>query len=306
MLSSCQLQEKMKCEVKSMVELPEVPSASGIEHIGDTYYAIGDNVPWVFVLDGSFQITSKFSLGTYSADEAGLMTKSAKHDFEAMTNIQWKGVEYLFVFGSGSKKPYRFEGKLIDVTRKVVVQTFSLQEFYEIFREEAKLNPDELNIEAAAAVNGKLYLFNRGKNRVVIVDVDHFMEFITGISESLKLKSYSIDLPRMNDVKAGFSGAVGDDLNERILFTASVENTDDWVQDGEILGSFIGVIEVKNLQQHYVPETTQIKAENGKIDFKAESISIIETKGYSYKCAVVTDNDGRHSELLEIDLSIFE
>lgn len=289
-----------------MVELSEVPSASGLEHIGDDYYVIGDNAPWVFVLDGSFHMTSKFSLGTYSATEGGVMSKSAKHDFEAMTEMKWNGDDYLFIFGSGSKQPYRFEGKLIDVTNRKVVKTYSLQTFYEILCEEAKLNPEELNIEAAATLNGKLYLFNRGKNRVVVADLEHFMEFISGESETLKMKSYSIDLPRINDIKAGFSGAVGDDQSERILFTASVENTNDWVQDGEILGSFIGVIDIKDLQQHYTPETIQIKSQNGKVDFKAESISIAEKKGDTYKCAVVTDNDGRHSELLEIDLSIYE
>ncbi len=98
-LSSCQLQEKMKCEVKSMVELSEVPSASGLEHIGDDYYVIGDNAPWVFVLDRSFHKTSKFSLGTYSATEGGVMTKSAKHDFEAMTEMKWNGDDYLFIKG---------------------------------------------------------------------------------------------------------------------------------------------------------------------------------------------------------------
>ena len=289
-----------------MVELSEVPSASGLEHIGDDYYVIGDNAPWVFVLDRSFHMTSKFSLGTYSSTEGEVMSKSAKHDFEAMTEMKWNGDDYLFIFGSGSKQPYRFEGKLIDLANIEVVQTYSLQKFYEILREEAKLNPEELNIEAAATLNGKLYLFNRGKNRIIVINEDRFMEFISGKSESLKLKSYSIDLPQMNEVKAGFSGAVGDNRNDRILFTASVENTDDWVQDGEILGSFIGVIDVKYLQQHYAPETVQIKTKNGKFDFKTESISIVETKGDTYKCAVVTDNDGRHSELLEIVLSIHD
>jgi hypothetical protein len=294
----------MKCEVKSVIELTEVPSASGIEHVGDEYYAIGDNATCLFVLDTTFKMTSKFSLGTYPADDGGLMTKSAKHDFEAMTEIDWNEDRYLFIFGSGSKQPFRFEGKLIDLTKRNVVRTFSLQKFYEILREEAKLDSEELNIEAAATLNGKLYLFNRGKNRVIVADVDHFMNFISGESESLKLKSYSIDLPRIHHVKAGFSGAVGDNRNDRILFTASVENTDDWVQDGEILGSFIGVIDVKNLQQHYTPESVRIKAKNGKSAFKVESIAIVEGDGNSYKCVVVTDNDGLNSELLQIDLRL--
>ncbi len=296
----------MKCEVTSIVELTEVPSASGIEHVGDEYFVVGDNSSWLYVLDRSFNMSSKFSLGTYAANDRGVITKSKKHDFEAMTEINWNGEDYLFIFGSGSKQPYRFEGKLIDVSKRTVVRTFSLQTFYESIRKDAKLDVEELNIEAAATLDGKLYLFNRGKNKLIVADVDDFIVFISGDSKSLKLKSYSIDLPKMKEVKSGFSGAVGDDRNECILFTASVENTEDWVKDGEILGSFIGVIDVQNLQQHYRPATVQIKAANGRVAFKAESISIIEAENHRYKCAVVTDNDGLNSELLEINLRLHE
>jgi len=301
-LSSCQLQEKMKCEVTSIVELTEVPSASGIEHVGDEYFVVGDNSSWLYVLDRSFNMSSKFSLGTYAADERGVITKSKKHDFEAMTEINWNGENYLFIFGSGSKQPYRFEGKVIDLREKNTVRTFSLQKLYDHIRDEAKLEPSELNIEAAAEVNGKLYLLNRGKNKLIVMNVEHFMEFIHQKSAKLKLKVYSIDLPEINDIRAGFSGAAGDQEHNRIVFTASVEDTDDWVRDGEILGSYLGVIDLENIQQHYRPETVQLVGKDKREKFKVESITIVESQGEKMNCVLVTDNDGLNSELLTISI----
>ncbi len=302
MLSSCQPQENMKCEVKSIRELTDVPSASGIEYIGNSYFVIGDNAPFIYVLDASFNRTAQYMLGDYLPNEEGILPKAEKHDFEAMTKISWKGKLYLVVFGSGSKKPHRFEGKIIDLQEKNKIRTFSLQNLYDQIRDEGKLEPSELNIEAAAEVNGKLYLFNRGKNKLIVMNVEHFMEFIHDGSAILKLKVYSIDLPEMNDIRAGFSGAAGDQEYKRIVFTASVEDTDDWVKDGDILGSYLGVIDLENIQQHYRPETVQLVGKDKREKFKVESITIVESQGDKMNCVLVTDNDGLNSELLTISI----
>ena len=304
LLSSCQLQEKMKCEVKSIRELSDVPSASGIEYIENSYYVIGDNVPWIYVLDSSFNRTARYELGGYMPDKGGIIPKAEKHDFEAMTEISWKGKSHLFIFGSGSKQPYRFEGKMIALTENHTIQTFSLQKLYDRIRDEAKLDPSELNIEAAAEVNGKLYLFNRGKNRLIVMDTEHFMAFLQEESTPLKMKVYSMDLPEINDIRSGFSGAAGDEKYNRIIFTASVEDTEDWVQDGEILGSFVGIIDLEYLQQHYTPETVQIVGKDGNKKFKVESISVVENEGDVMECVLVTDNDGTNSELMRLSINL--
>lgn len=285
-----------------MRELPEVPSASGIEYIDKSFYVIGDNAPWIYVLDTSFQQISKYALGKYRKTKEGLLPKSEKHDFEAMTELSWEGKKYLFVFGSGSKEPYRFEGKMLDLEALGVVKTFSLHALYDRICEEAKLDANELNIEAAAEVDGKLYLFNRGKNKLIQMDVKQFMAFILGKKNLLKLKVYSIDLPEINGIRSGFSGAAGDSKHNRIVFTSSVENTDDWVQDGEILGSFIGVIDLENVQQHYTPETVQLIGKNKEERFKVESIALMTNERQTIECVVVTDNDGHSSELMTVSI----
>ena len=111
-----------------------------------------------------------------------------------------------------------------------------------------------------------------------------------------------IDLPSIDGVQAGFSGASADVLNGNLIFTASVENTSDWVNDGAVLGSFIGVIELDKLQEHYVPQFSML-SKNGEAELlKVESIAVVSSVNKTLKCIIVTDSDGGNSELLKITI----
>jgi hypothetical protein len=304
LLFSCQQEVKMKCKVQSIHPLKEIPSASGIERVGQTYFAIGDNSPWFYAMDTSFTLIRKVALGAYPVADDGLIAKAVKHDFEAMTEISWRGKSYVLILGSGSKQPHRFEGKLVDTEHIDSIRTFSLEKFYSKVRHKVKLQHYELNIEAAATVNGKLYIFNRGKNSLVVMHVDDFMEFILEEKEHLKMKAYTIQLPKLNQIQSGFSGAVGDHAHKRIIFTASVENTADWVLDGDILGSFIGVLEIEKIDQDYAPQTVKLIGPNGQAKYKAESIALVQNQRNSLDCVLVTDNDGGISQCIKVRLDL--
>lgn len=58
--------------------------------------------------------------------------------------------------------------------------------------------------------------------------------------------SYVFDLPMINDKQSGFSRACYSPQENALYFTISVERTDDVYNDGEILGSFIGKIQINN------------------------------------------------------------
>lgn len=115
------------------------------------------------------------------------------------------------------------------------------------------------------------------------------------------MKSNTIDLPEIDGVKAGFSGATSDVENKRILFSASVENTSNWVDDGAVLGSFIGVIVPDEIQHHYTPLCTLIQ-ENEPLLVKVESLTVITSSTESTKVAAVTDSDGSESEVIELTI----
>ena len=297
-LFSCDQHPMWKTKIVERSILKEIPSASGLERWNDRYFIIGDNSPWLFETEITGTTLVKHRIG--SLEEPDVIPKEQKHDFEAMCMMQWKEEQVLFLFGSGSKWPYRNKGIAFSVTRQKLIETYDLTSFYEGISEKAKINQDEFNLEAATTLNGKLYLFNRGENKVIVFKEDDFVHYLSHPSDLPKMKVYSLDLPNIDGIVSGFSGATSDEKNGKILFTASVENTSDWVQDGEVLGSFVGIFDPDKLHQHYTPHTSLIEDENGPLRIKVESITLDDTASNEYHCALITDSDGGISELLKI------
>lgn len=292
----------MKLNIIDRLMLEQIPSASGIEHLNDHFWIIGDNSPWLFELTEQFIVVNRYKIFSTDSLENNVIPKKRKHDFEAMTAMVWEGDSALFIFGSGSKSPDRNNGKLIQLGSKLKETNFDLTELYGWIREEAKLEEEDLNIEAAAVLGKKLYLFNRGKNKLLVMDQKDFIRYLKGEKQQLKIKSFTIDLPNIEGTESGFSGATADELHNRLIFTASVENTSNWIDDGAVLGSFIGMIDVDKLHNHYMPLCEQITQNNENLLVKVESITIRTSTQEILNCLLVTDSDGGKSELIEISM----
>lgn len=292
----------MKISAIKRLELNGIPSASGIEHGNGFYWIIGDNSPYLFQLDQNFSLLEKVNIKKLDHAIDGIIPKLKKADLEAMLSMKWKKDSVLFLFGSGSKLPERAAGWKINMQNPSIQERIDLLSFYELLMDETKLKENDFNIEAAVELDGKIYLLNRGKNKLISLRTDHFIEFIEGQRDELKIKSYNIDLPKVDGIEAGFSGAAVDAANKRIIFTASVENTSDWINDGEVLGSFIGIIELDELENHYHPATVLIAENEETLILKVESIALKKQDLNSYDCILVTDSDGGKSELLELTI----
>ena len=307
LLFACESGEKMNASLENSVTLYDIPSASGIEFLDGKYWLIGDNSPWLFGVNDAFEVAEKHSIFSMDFTENGTIPKSKKHDFEAMTALNWEGDSALFIFGSGSKTN-RFQGVLVKMNNalrpSIATQKFDLTDFYSTILEKAKLKEGELNIEAAAVLGDHLFLFNRGKNKLISLKVKHFIDYLSGTRETIKIKVKTIDLPEIDGIRAGFSGATADEKFQRIVFTASVENTADWVADGEVLGSFIGVLDLHSLKNHAAPKCVLIKNKQEILRIKAESITLQESSENSFRCLVVTDSDGGKSELLKLKVQL--
>jgi hypothetical protein len=298
----CESAKPMKVSTIKRLELKDVPSASGIEHGNGFYWIIGDNSPYLFQLDQNFNLLGKVTLEKLDHAVDGVIPKLKKVDLEAILSMKWKVDSVLFLFGSGSKLPDRAAGWKINMHNPAIQERIDLLSFYELLMEETKLKENELNIEAAVELDGKIYLLNRGKNKLISIKTEHFIEFIEGQRDDLKIKTYTIDLPKVDGIEAGFSGAAVDIHNKRIIFTASVENTSDWINDGQVLGSFIGIIEIDQLENHYHPSTVLIAENEETLILKVESIALKYQEGNTYDCILVTDSDGGKSELLELTI----
>ena len=102
-------------------------------------------------------------------------------------------------------------------------------------------------------------------------------------------------LPKICNRYAGFSAAIM--WNDSILFAASVEDTDNEIDDGATLGSFIGMLRGNEILWVVPVET------NGSIaPVKIEGIAILQVQENSLEIAGVTDNDSDASEMLRIEI----
>lgn len=304
LLTACDSGNNMDVKIVDRMFLDQIPSASGIELIDDKFYIIGDNLPWLFEMQKDYNVINKYIISSLDPLVDNVIPKAFKLDFEAMTKMDWDGNQAIFIFGSGSKSPQRNFGKLVKFSNVLRVETFDLTSFYSLLMKEANLTSDELNIEAAAVMGNKLFLFNRGKNKLITIKLKDFQNFLSGTKTNLKMKVITIDLPEIDGVQAGFSGATADESNNRIVFTGSVENTSNWIDDGSVYGSLIGIINEKDLVNHFAPHCEFLKDKNEILAIKAESITVTNSIRDNLKCIIVTDADGGTSELIEVELKL--
>lgn len=303
-IGACNSNKIMEIKIVDRLKLDQIPSASGIERINGHFWIIGDNSPWLFELNDKFILLNKYEIFSTDSLDGNTIPKKRKHDFEAMTQITWERDSAIFIFGSGSKSPERNWGKLIQFGKNIQATQYDLSKLYEQIMEEAKLDEEELNIEAAAVLGDKLYLFNRGKNKLISISTKDFYRFLKDEKQEVKIKAITIDLPTIDGVQAGFSGAFADEKNKRLIFSASVENTSNWIDDGAILGSLIGVIKVSEAYNHYTPVCHIIMENESPLLVKVESVSGKTIEKDKLTCLVVTDSDGTDSELLELEIEL--
>lgn len=294
---------KIKCTILGR-KILDIPSASGVSVIGPTIYVIGDNSPWLYKLNREYTITDKIRLNPGIDLPDGLYAKKDKPDFEALATVKADGMWKLLVFGSGSKSPQRDVLVIVDLEAIPTLKSYSLIGFYEQLKASAKLTDAELNIEAAEVVGDRLYLFNRRKNLLFEYKLSEFFNYLNEKGKNPFPKIYKFSLPAIRGIEAGFTGAGQIPGDQKIIFTATVEDTPNNIDDGEVLGSFIGVITLADLQDHNRPECIPIVADHEVLKIKVESVTLLDkTKTGDAEILMVTDSDGGISEIINARLS---
>ncbi|WGU68041.1 hypothetical protein QIU19_11925 [Capnocytophaga canimorsus] len=62
-------QQNMKLSILKTKNISGFPSGSGIAYVGGKYYAIGDDSPFLYVIDENFKIIEQISLLEVKADD---------------------------------------------------------------------------------------------------------------------------------------------------------------------------------------------------------------------------------------------
>lgn len=295
-------------------EYTDIPSASGIEKVGNRYYMLGDDSPYLYQLDSQFKLTKKYTLFDAGPAKAGRIAKATKPDLESICQFTYGRDTLLVLLGSGSSSA-RNKGFLVNASEKHQVTPLDLSLLYTFLKRVLKIESEGvLNIEGLAMDNSYAYFLQRpfgGKPSVLFrFDANDFKDFLLRGGPLPAVAVYHFTLPALNGVPSGFSGAYT--LGDKLFFTASAEDTPDAIQDGRVMGSYIGVIYLRDLPYATnpysplaVPASLIQNVSGQPFTGKAESVVVVEVeKDKKYKAVVVTDDDEGSSGLYEIELSL--
>jgi len=315
-VSSTNTTRPMQVQIVTRKLFTAIPSASGMELIGDKIYVIGDDSPYLYILNRkSFALEDKIKLFETNLFNTGRIPKAFKPDLECLTSVQVNGQPYLAAFSSGSA-PIRTKCYLIalsptnDVSQ---VQEYALKDFYTVLQtEDEYLQGDLLNIEAAAIQADQLYLFQRsvfkGDNVLFRFNLPAFLQHLTQPSPEMPTcEKIRFTLPRLADLDSRFSGAIT--FDDKLFITASVENTSNAILDGEVAGSFVGWANLNAIKPGSEPVTLHTAliqdAQGQTYKGKVEALVITgRTNAHTYQALAFTDNDNGESELLVLELTL--
>ena len=161
------------------------------------------------------------------------------------------------------------------------------------------IDGSELNIEATAFNDDFLYLFNRANNLVVRFNYQDFLGHLKG-GKVPKVEVCNVNLPNIQGVEPGFSGATFL-KNSEIIFTASVEATNNAYDDGKIIGSLVGILDVSDF--HNVTVSHYGLIPNGKQPLKVESVAVKDLKSDgNIEAIFITDDDNGNTEFLRVQV----
>jgi hypothetical protein len=311
----------LKATILKKTEIKDLPSASGIEVVDGIIYVIGDDSPYLYCLDHHLNVLERVLLYETSGFEEGRIPKNVKADLECLTLLTIDRYKYLFISGSGAteQRNRAFLVKLpTKYNKKHVVREVLIANLFDFLRS----NPDicssgRLNLEGAAVSENKFILLQRANqssgNIALVFDKEEFIVFLMENSELIPFPEIlPVGLPLMGSLKSGFSGAcVFDDL---FFYTASVEETQDAVQDGKVYGSFIGLLHmnsadytkgVKKDTLSSADSYSPVLYEHTAYPAKVESICVYAKESENqYIALAVTDDDKGGSELLMIEIKM--
>ncbi|WP_310555110.1 DUF6929 family protein [Flavobacterium sp.] len=248
-----------KILLSAFLKISGIGAASGIVHTNNSLYIISDNSGFLY----QYQLENKQLLKhTLIDNPSENILKKQKPDFESIT---LKGNE-LHIFGSGSTE--NRNKKIIYTIENQKIKENDLSTLYQNIKTSIPISDDELNIEGAFYHNENLYLFQRGnggnsKNGIVKIE----------FNDKLKIEFQSIQLPKIKHVEATFTDAIL--VDDKIYFLASAEDTTSTYDDGEVLGSLIGCMDVETFEIEFTHQINDNQKFEGLTTYQKTNSEII-------------------------------
>ncbi|HRP45352.1 MAG TPA: hypothetical protein PLU27_11340 [Ginsengibacter sp.] len=224
-------------EFRPLQTVRGVTGGSGLVYHEKKLYILSDDSDFLFGYNLHGNQLEKVSLKD-SGTPGQVMKKHLKPDFEAIAATP----DRYFIFGSGSAEN-RFDMVELDADLKFISRS-SLSALYRNIMHQTGINEQNFNIEGVIVKGPDAYFFNRGngpqkQNGIIIV------KNWRGTSYQIE-KFIPIDLPTRDGFAFTFSDAIL--LEDSIYFLATAEKTTSVYDDGEILGSALGVLALRSLE----------------------------------------------------------
>ncbi|WP_159777385.1 hypothetical protein [Flavobacterium sp. 9AF] len=255
-----------KFQLQLFFQIIGLGSASGLLYHNHLLYLISDNSTYLYEYKIESNELTKIALTENPAEN---ISKKEKLDFES---IALKGNKIVFL-GSGSTENRNIAKSFHLKSKKI--KTFDFIKHFENFRKITSLSNDELNIEGLIIIEDKILFFQRGN----AINASNGIFIMNEITQNIIFKTVS--LPKINNVEASFTDAIL--VDKTIYFLATVENTISTYDDGEILGTFVGEM---NLENFNIENTILISKTN-----KFEGITLFKNTESEMEFLLCEDND---------------
>ena len=272
-----------KFTLELLFQIIGIGSASGLICKDNSLLIIGDNSGFLY----EYQMDSK-NLKRHPLLENPIENtlKKDKADFEAITQFG----DSIYIFGSGSTEK---RNKMIQVnaTDKKIIATNDLSDLYAVMQNFGDIKPEDFNLEGAIYNGESWFLLNRGngsshKNVIFTIEGKNLTNDFTILSNDYKL-------PKIKGVRSSFTDGII--VGDSIYFLATAEDTESTYDDGEVLGSFIGSINLKTMKidftqkissSHKFEGLTLFTNSKEKIEFllcEDKDTEVLETEIYKLK-----------------------
>ena len=246
-------------------------SASGLLYSNNILLAIGDNSSFLYEYNFTNKQLQKHPIVENATEN---IIKKLKPDFEAITQFE----NNIYIFGSGSTQNRNIMVQL-DARTKKPIATNDLSALYQTMQNFGEIKPDDFNLEGAIYDGTNWYLFNRGngknsKNAIFTIGGNNLTDDFSVIYNKIKL-------PKIKAIETTFTDAVL--VNNKIYFLATAEDTQSTYDDGEVVGSIIGSINLESMKVEFTKKITKTA--------KLEGITVYEKTATSITFLLCEDND---------------
>jgi len=273
-----------KFTLELLFQIIGIGSASGLFYKDNTIAVIGDNSGFLYEYDMQSKDLKSFSL---IPNAAANIPKKQKPDFEAIASDD----DSFYIFGSGSTEN-RNTMVQFDKKSKSAVKKTDLTDLYLSMQAFASIKPEDFNIEGAALSSETWYFLQRGngeKGKNVVFTVGGKI-----LENGFTILSNDYKLPKIKGVRTSFTDALL--IGNHLYFLATAEDTQSTYDDGAVLGSIIGSINIDTMKIEF---TQQISDKH-----KFEGLSLFSKNELETVFLLCEDNDtdAQQSDIYKLTL----